>query len=1432
MNSIKFASRYGAIVFAMILAMSAGAQTAATLMDLGAAAPIPGPLDIAQLSTDGDTTSPDGLNYYTDNNSDLQDGEPGQTFTTPASTNGFILTSLGFKSAGLDAGGGAPGAPINYLLHIYSISDGNSSLLASYVTASPVSYGEGDWLQWTGLSLPLLPGTAYAYSIGNADGNSGWDAIGVAGGNPYPGGEIALIFPGGGPMIFGGSDSYDATFDIGLISAPPTPPSLTNLPATGVQAVAATLNGQIVGIGGSLLDVTLCYGTSDGGTNLAAWQYAVDIGGQSGSFDLTVPGLAPNTTYFYTAFASDSSGSAWAIPSQSFTTLMSNPVPTPIAVLTYHNDNARDGANTNETALTLANVNTASFGLLFSYPVDGYVYAQPLIVTNVNIPGQGVHDVVYIATENDSVYAFDANGNLGTNAGLLWSTNLGLAGQSASGDFGTRYSSDGEYHDLIPEVGITGTPVIDPDSGTIYFDTFNFNGTSNGVDIYNHRIHALDITTGCERPYSPVVVEPSVPGTGVDSLNGVVSFNAVQQLQRPGLTLVGGIVYVAYGSYGDTDPYHGWVLGFNATNLQLLPGNIFNTTPNASVADFGPNAGEGSIWQGGSGLCVDANTNLYFETANGSFSANTNGADYGDSFMRLSTSNGMAVADYFTPYDQATLEAIDLDLGPGGPILLPDSVGSATHPHLIVGNGKEGTIYLVDRDNMGQYNPTDNSQIVQCLTDATGDDTGGTPAYFNGLIYYQPEDDVMSAFSISNAMMSTSPVSASSYLYSPGAPPSISANGNDDGIVWTIDINGDSPAILRAYNATNLSEELYDSSQLPLRDNPAGGVKFTAPTVAGGKVYVGCQYGLAVYGNGVFLSSPVIAPQGGTFTNSVAVTFLGAPSGVSLYYTLDGSLPTTNSIVYTGPFTLTNSATVQAIAAAPGAVNSVAAGAAFNVVPSGLVQTLASANYLEGPAAGSDSVLLTANSAWTATANSSWLHLDAANQSGTTNANIVFSFDMDSGATRMGTLTIAGQTVIVLQAGSNYVAAGPVMITTGLNLPNGVAVDGEGNVYIADTYNNVVKEWIPASDTTFELVSSNLSQPNGVAVDVTGNVYISDTWDHAIKEWIAASDTVTTLVTGLFYPTGIALDGADNVYIGDLGDNVIYEWTAASNTIGDLVSSGLNYPNGVALDSAGDVYIADSLNNVVKEWTGASNPVTTLVPSGLNYPSGVAVDVNDNVYIADAGDNAIKEWRIADGSLTTLDSSTLTEGYPIGIAVDAPGDVFFADQGDGAVEELVRAFVNTTVVTEPPLAGADVLPAVVPASANLSGPFAPSSDSPWLSITGITNGVVSFAFVANTSSTNRTANIAILGQTNSIIQAAVTPPILTGFTTLSSGAFQFGFTNNQGVPFTVCTSTNLLLPLADWTVLGEVTNDGFGLYQFTDSTDTNDTQRFYQVTFP
>ncbi len=410
-------------------------------------------------------------------------------------------------------------------------------------------------------------------------------------------------------------------------------------------------------------------------------------------------------------------------------------------------------------------------------------------------------------------------------------------------------------------------------------------------------------------------------------------------------------------------------------------------------------------------------------------------------------------------------------------------------------------------------------------------------------------------------------------------------------------------------------------------------------------------------------------------------------------------------------------------------------------------------NRVEGPAAGTDSVVLASlDTPWTATANAPWLHLSPANQSGTGSTNVIFSFDANSGATRVGTLTIAGLTLTVTQGGSTYVRV-PLQLTSlissGLSGPYGVAVDGGGDVYIGDYYNNAVKEWLPGNGSVVTLPLSAVTGPIGVAVDAAGDIYLADSGTNAIEEWMPSNNTTVALVTnGLNGPFGVAVDNVGNVYIADTYNNAIKEWSPFSGAVTLLATNGLNTPEGIALDAAGNVYIADTGNNAIEEWSSANGSFTTLVSSGLNGPDAVAVDGGGNVYIASSGDNTLKEWSFASGTVTTLVSSGLNN--PSGVAVDAAGNVYIADTSDSATKEVVRAFVDPTTRLETTNAGSDVLPMILPASEDLLAPFAPASEQSWLTITGVTNGVVGFAFTA--TATNRTAQISVLGQSITVNQ--------------------------------------------------------------------------------
>ncbi|HUD46868.1 MAG TPA: LamG-like jellyroll fold domain-containing protein [Candidatus Baltobacteraceae bacterium] len=719
------------------------------------------------------------------------------------------------------------------------------------------------------------------------------------------------------------SGSYDVVIDSSAGSTNSPPITLTVTPASAPTFATEPTPAALTNYVGGFAAFSAIVAGSPPIT--LQWQFeGTNIPGATGS-QLVLGNLSASDAGSYTLTASNPYGTNVSTAA-ALTVLPAAPL---VPVLTYHYDNSRSAANTNESVLIPSIVNTNNFGLLWSYAVDGYVYTQALYVPNVNIPGLGLHNVIYIGTENDSVYALDADSNTGANGGVLWHTTLGVTPLSNNGEFGNRYGPT--YGDIVPEVGITGTPVIDLVTGTIYVDVFTREVGATSTNYY-HRIHALNITNGVEQSNSPSVVAATYPGTGVGGNGSVLTFNPEEHNERSALTLAGGILYVGYAGYGDTDPYHGWLFGFSTTNLKMLPDHIFNTTPNATQAAFGAHAGEGGMWMGGNGLCVDASNNLYFESGNGSFSENTNGKDYADSFIKLATTNGLSVADYFTPYNQADDAAADLDVGSAGPLLLPDSAGSAAHPHLIIGASKQGTIYLVDRDNMGHYSTggSDN-QIVQSVIGQIGG-TWSSPAYFNNRVYFQASSDVLKVFTINNGVLGTTPASESAAgVGAFNGGPIVSANGTNNGIVWMINSSAygsSGPGILYAYNATNLAQELYNSSQLS-RDNPGGAVKMINPMVANGKVYVGAEYALSVYGYNAFLDTPAISPNGGAFTNSVTVTLSDATPGVAIYYTEDGTVPTTNSTLYSGPFAVTTTLNLEAVAVKSGAVNSGVATASF-----------------------------------------------------------------------------------------------------------------------------------------------------------------------------------------------------------------------------------------------------------------------------------------------------------------------------------------------------------------------------------------------------------------------------------------------------------------------------------------------------------------------
>jgi hypothetical protein len=565
-------------------------------------------------------------------------------------------------------------------------------------------------------------------------------------------------------------------------------------------------------------------------------------------------------------------------------------------VLTYHYDKARTGLNSQEAILAPGNVNVQSFGLLFSCPVDGKVDAGPLYVSGLNIPGFGLRNVLYVATEHDSLYAFDAD-----NGTELWQVTLLKIGETPSDDHGCS--------NISPVIGITSTPVIDRSmgtNGTIYLVAMSKDSSGN----YYQRMHALDLATGSETLNGPVTISASFPGVGPGSINGNVIFAPGQYAERCGLLLSNGVIYTTWTSHCDAAPYTGWMIAYDEKTLAQV--KVININPNGAPASESlPGASGNSFWMSGAGPAADSQGNVYAISANGPFDSTLNSAgfpadgDYGDSMLKFSTTSRLSVADYFTPTNQQKDAEQDVDFGSGGVLLLPDMTdASRMVRHLAVGAGKDSNLYVVDRDNMGKYSSRSN-QIYQELDGALPGGEWATSAYFDGHVYYGPVGGALRSFSFSNARLGTTPSSHSSNTFRyPGTTPSVSSNGTRNGIVWAYD-NSNGPAVLHAYDATNLATELYNSTQAANgRDSFGTGNKFITPMVANGKVYAPTTQSVGVFG--LFSGGGAVTGNTGAGLADGAIdpnwTIIASPTGTSAaYVTNEHSYPFPRWLPDSGP---------------------------------------------------------------------------------------------------------------------------------------------------------------------------------------------------------------------------------------------------------------------------------------------------------------------------------------------------------------------------------------------------------------------------------------------------------------------------------------------------------------------------------------------------
>jgi hypothetical protein len=898
-----------------------------------------------------------------------------------------------------------------------------------------------------------------------------------------------------------------------------------------------------------------------------------------------------------------------------------------VNVLTYHNDIARTGQNTNETILTPANVNTTTFGKLFSFTTDGYAYAQPLYHANLTMgagtaQGGTTHNVFFIETENDSVYAFDADSNGGANASPLWKVSLIDAAHGAgSGEtpVPTPSSSNANNilstNDIVPQIGITGTPVIDPSTNTMYVVAKSTISSTTFIQ----RLHALDITTGQEKFGGPIQIAAQTTGNGNGSSGNVLKFDPKWENQRPGLLLLNGIVYVGFASHGDNGPWHGWILGYNAATLQQT-----------SVLCFTPNGQGSGVWQGGAGLAADvpdpANHpygRMFITTGNGTYDATTpfaNGMDYGDDDIRLDLTNGvLTIQDSFTPSNQANLSSADQDLGSGGAVLLPPQTGA--HPNLLVEVGKSGTIYVVDRDAMGGFNGGSDNVVQEFQTEIGG--IWGMPAYWNGNVYFWGKNDNLKAFSVTGGNLSAGPNSVGADESGFPAPtPAISSNGTTNGIVWAIQTDNylsNGSEILRAYDATDVSNSLYSSSQNSSRDVAPTSTKFVVPTIANGKVYVTGANRVSVYGllgGSQTVATPVISPAGQSFAGTISVTISDTTQGATIFYTVDGTTPTSASTQYAGPITVSGTETITAIATSTGLITSQPASQTYTST----TQTAAPAfNPPAGTYAGTQSVTLSDTTA----GSKIYFTLDGSTPVPNTGTTKLYSAAI--AVTQTATIkAIATSTLTISPVASAAYTIGPAAPV--INFPNGFAAAQSTMTFNGST---------GLDDSRLQLTNGGADQAGSAFVNTPVNIQ-NFTSDFTIQLSNAVADGMTFTIQNVG-PTALGPAGGGLGYGSDLPQNPDPSPNAPI-TKSVAVKFDFFSNAGEGNDSTG-LYV-----------NGASptTPAIDLTPSGIELNSGSTI----TAHLAYDGTNLTM-------TLTDVSSDTFTQTWPINIPQTVGGNTAY-----------------------------------------------------------------------------------------------------------------------------------------------------------------------------
>jgi hypothetical protein len=1071
-------------------------------------------------------------------------------------------------------------------------------------------------------------------------------------------------------------------------------------------------------------------------------------------------------------------------------------------VTMQHNDIGRTGQNTNETILTPANVNKTTFGKLFSHTVDGYVYAQPLYVAGVTMGAGTVqagttHNVVFIVTQHDSVYAFDADTNGGANANPLWQVTMLDSAHGAAANEKTVPNSDVSTSDIVPEIGITSTPVIDTSSNTIYVVSKATVGDTSFVQ----RLHALDITTGQEKFGGPAKLMASVPGTGNGSSGGNINFDPKWENNRPGSLLLNGIVYLGFAAHGDQGPYHGWVLAYDAKTLALK--SAYCASPNG--------AGSG-IWMSGSGLAADVPAGkpfgrLFVATGNGTYDATMpygNNMDFGDDNIRLDLSNGVMTAeDAFTPMNQASLNSSDTDLGSGGALLLPDQPGA--HTHMMVQGGKQGILYIMDRDNLGDYSTSKNTDLGEISTSGLW----SMPAYWNNFIYVWGNGGRLQAYSINNGVISTSPASTSTFtLGYPGATPSISSNGTTNGIVWALqtDLYGaNGTSVLHALSATNVATELYNSAQNGTNDLAGPIVKFAVPTVINGKVYVGTSNQMDVYGlkgGTQQAATPVINPAGSSFTGSIPVTITDSTGGATIYYTTDGSMPTTASTKYTGPITVSTTETISAVASATGLLTSPATSQTYTLQTQVVMPTFT-------PGAGS---YVTAQSVTISDAtpnNQIYYTTDGTTPSPGVGTTQLYSAAISIGATATlkAIATASGLTASPVASSTYTITLGG----TGINFTSGFAASASTMAFNGST---------GLDDTRLQLTNGGLNQAGSAFFNTPVNIQ-SFTSDFSMQLTNPqGADGITFTIQGVG-PTALGCSGGGLGYGPDMPTNpdpcsgtpiaksVAIKFDFYSNAGEGTDSTGL-YQNGASpttpaidMTSSGVNLLSNDAMSIHLTYDGTTLAMTvTDGVVGKTFSTSWAVNIpnivgGNSAYVGFTGGTggATSSQKILTWTFTSASGSTQTAGIP-GILPAAgtytlPVSVTMSDGTTGAAIHYTTDG-STPTATSPLYSGAIALtgPTTVKAIAVASGLANSAAASNAYAIQAATPllnpGPGTYTATQNVTITDTTPNSNIFytlnGTTPTASSSPYSGPVFVGSTqTLSAIATATGLVNSAVV---------------------------------------------------